>query len=109
MQSPLVKGKPIDDQTRCVHYHSALDIIALKFKCCGEYYPCYYCHEETAGHAPERWSLKEWDQRAVLCGVCKHELSVNEYLHCNYACPNCNAAFNPRCHGHNHLYFETVE
>ncbi len=30
----IVKGKLVDDQTRCVHYRSTLDVIAIKFKCC---------------------------------------------------------------------------
>lgn len=46
----IVKGRTTDDQTRCIHYHSAVDIIAIKFKCCNTYYPCFYCHEEEAGH-----------------------------------------------------------
>lgn len=33
-----VHGISVDDKTRCEHYHSLLDIIAIKFKCCGKYY-----------------------------------------------------------------------
>jgi uncharacterized CHY-type Zn-finger protein len=101
-----VKGKLIDDQTRCEHYHSPLDIIAIKFKCCGEYYPCYQCHEETADHKPLVWPKKEWNNKAVLCGICKIELTINEYFNSNHKCPNCNSAFNPVCSNHYHLYFE---
>lgn len=42
-----VIGKPIDHQIRCIHYHTTNDIIAIKFKCCDQYYPCYSCHDET--------------------------------------------------------------
>jgi uncharacterized CHY-type Zn-finger protein len=101
-----VKGKLIDQQTRCEHYHSALDIIAIKFKCCGDYYPCYECHEACTEHKVEVWKKDEWDIKAVLCGVCKQELTVNEYLRSNNSCPHCNSAFNPGCSKHYHLYFE---
>ncbi|MBP6688124.1 MAG: hypothetical protein KA160_09725 [Lacibacter sp.] len=101
-----VKGKPVDDQTRCTHYHSPLDIIAIKFKCCDTYYPCFFCHEETAGHSTEVWSKKEFDAKAILCGVCKHEMTINKYKNSNYQCPNCRSSFNPKCNNHDHLYFE---
>lgn len=101
-----VKGKTIDDQTRCEHYHSLLDVIAIKFKCCNDYYPCYQCHEETANHKAAIWQKHEWDTKAVLCGVCKKELTISEYLNSNNHCSHCNAAFNPNCSKHYHLYFE---
>jgi len=101
-----IKGKLTDDQTRCIHYHSPLDVIAIKFKCCDTYYPCYYCHSEEASHQPLRWTQKEFDSKAILCGVCKYEMTINEYLNSNYHCPSCDAAFNPGCSNHNHLYFE---
>ena len=101
-----IHGKPVDDNTRCIHYHSALDIIAIKFKCCGEYYPCYQCHEETAGHAAITWGKKELNTKAIFCGVCKHELTIEQYVRSGNQCPNCNALFNPNCSMHYHLYFE---
>ena len=55
----------IDDQTRCRHYHSERDIIAIKFKCCETYYPCIFCHEEQADHQVEVWPTKEFDTKAV--------------------------------------------
>lgn len=101
-----VKGKIIDNETRCEHYHSRLDVIAIKFKCCNEYYPCYQCHEETTNHEVEIWRKEEWNTKAILCGVCKEELTINEYFHSNNHCPYCKAAFNPDCKRHYHLYFE---
>lgn len=43
---PKIYGATIDNETRCTHYHTPLDIIAIKFKCCDKYYPCYKCHNE---------------------------------------------------------------
>jgi len=102
--SPQVHGATVDDQTRCAHYHAELDVIALKFRCCGDYYPCFECHEESAGHAIERWAAEERGERAVLCGVCRHELAIDEYLDTG-SCPRCAAPFNPRCGLHHDLYF----
>ncbi|MFI7484143.1 CHY zinc finger protein [Kocuria sp. M1R5S2] len=100
-----VLGSPVDDHTRCVHYRTALDVVAIKFRCCREYYPCHLCHEETAGHPAVQWPAEEQDAAAVLCGVCRHELSVRHYLEAD-GCPRCAARFNPRCRLHAHLYFE---
>jgi len=103
---PVLKGKLVDEYTRCVYYHSPLDVIAIKFKCCDEYYPCYECHEEEAGHAAERWTKNEFNTKAILCGVCRNEMTIQEYLTGNNRCPQCNSAFNPNCSKHYHLYFE---
>jgi len=106
MNTINVYGKLVDDETRCEHYHSPLDIIAIKFKCCDKYYPCYQCHEETADHPAQVWSKEEWDTKGILCGVCKYELTINEYMNSNDQCPDCKAAFNPNCSKHYHLYFQ---
>jgi uncharacterized CHY-type Zn-finger protein len=103
----LVKGQVIDNQTRCSHWHSNLDIIALKFKCCDTYYPCYSCHEEKAGHKATTWEVGERDEKAVLCGGCGRELTIREYLASNNICPSCQASFNPNCKKHYHLYFKS--
>ncbi len=100
-----LNGRLTDHQTRCVHYQSPLDVIAIRFKCCNTYYPCYQCHEELAGHRAVPWSAGEHHQRAVLCGVCKTQLTITDYLTCNNSCPACGAGFNPGCSRHYHLYF----
>ncbi|MEJ0101362.1 MAG: CHY zinc finger protein [Bacteroidota bacterium] len=102
----IVKGKTVDQHTRCVHYHSPLDIIAIKFKCCGTYYPCFYCHAEETDHPAMVWKKTEFDTNAVLCGNCSKEITIDQYLSCNYHCQHCQSPFNPRCINHNHLYFE---
>ena len=69
--SITIHGKVVDDNTRCTHYHSALDIIAIKFKCCGKYYPCYQCHEETAGHAALAWKKMNGIQKLFFAAYVK--------------------------------------
>ena len=101
----LVKGQVIDGQTRCSHYHTNLDIIAIKFKCCDTYFPCYSCHGESADHKAITWEISERDEKAILCGVCGHELSINEYMNSNNTCPTCQSSFNPNCKKHYDLYF----
>jgi uncharacterized CHY-type Zn-finger protein len=103
--APNIRGVDLDEQTRCAHYHSPLDIIAIKMKCCGVYYACKDCHEVLAGHAIEVWPREEWEQRAVLCGACGHELTIAEYMASGYACTKCHAAFNPGCRNHYQFYF----
>ena len=105
---PIVKGRALDAQTRCAHWRSALDIIAIRMRCCGSYFACRQCHDEMAGHAAEVWPLAEWDEPVVLCGVCGIELSVRQYLDCDSRCPACAAPFNPGCANHYHLYFERL-
>ncbi|MGD0730870.1 MAG: CHY zinc finger protein [Terracidiphilus sp.] len=104
---PLVLGIDLDTQTRCVHYHSALDIIAIKMNCCGAYFACKECHNALADHVIEVWPRSEWDQPAVLCGVCGAELSIRQYLGCVNTCPSCRSQFNPGCQNHYHYYFES--
>jgi uncharacterized CHY-type Zn-finger protein len=104
--APPVLGPVVDDMTRCVHYRTEVDIVAIRFACCNEYYPCHRCHEEAAGHPARQWSLEERDREAVLCGACGTELTIAAYL-ATLECPHCGAAFNERCRLHTHLYFET--
>ncbi|WP_339252373.1 CHY zinc finger protein [Sporosarcina sp. FSL W8-0480] len=101
-----VAGNVIDNETRCVHYHSRLDIIAIKFYCCDTYFPCFQCHEEVGCGSPEVWPADKFDEKAILCGSCGNELTVNEYRDCDSACPYCKAEFNPGCSLHATLYFE---
>lgn len=101
-----VKGSLVDKETRCTHYHTEKDRIAIKFFCCQTYFPCYQCHEEHGCGNPEVWPEEEFDQKAILCGSCGTELTITEYLNGGYRCPNCDEDFNPGCHFHRHLYFE---
>jgi len=115
-----VYGQAIDDQTRCVHWNSSRDVVAIKMHCCQRFYPCHSCHQQqtdTAQHTHTVWPRDEWQQPAVLCGVCKSQLSVQEYVsvygsysaQCasSTSCPHCKASWNPGCGKHLHLYFDS--
>ncbi|WP_217185055.1 CHY zinc finger protein [Streptomyces sp. AC495_CC817] len=102
---PPVHGRVVDDMTRCAHYASALDIVAIRFACCREYYPCHLCHAEAADHEARQWSRGAHEERAILCGACGHELMIATYLEVS-SCPECDAPFNPGCAAHAPLYFE---
>lgn len=101
-------GNILDDQTRCVHYHTDLDIIALKFKCCNTYYPCYQCHDQVTDHEVEKFDITKNDHElVVLCGGCKTELTFEEYSRNDpISCINCSRRFNSGCKDHYELYFE---
>ncbi|WP_138004487.1 CHY zinc finger protein [Halalkalirubrum salinum] len=98
-------GVDVDEQTRCAHYSTDRDVIAIRFPCCNAYYPCFRCHEAIAEHPTEQWPRDRFDEPAVLCGRCRSTLSVREYLDCEHECPNCGAAFNPGCLTHSPRYF----
>ena len=100
-----IYGEEFDQQTRCAHYHSELDIIAIKFYCCDKWFPCFECHAAMADHASQVWPHDKFDEPAVLCGACGHQLTVRQYLDCGSKCPGCGALFNPGCAKHSHLYF----
>ena len=101
----VVRGVGLDFQTRCAHYHGPTDIIAIKMKCCGEYYACKDCHDAFAGHPIDVWREAEWDEKAVLCGACQSEMTIREYLESDHRCGVCQAQFNPKCKNHYHYYF----
>lgn len=102
-----VLGVGLDAQSRCAHWHSAVDVVAMRFKCCGEYYGCRACHDETAEHPVKLWSEADAGECVAMCGVCGFELTMAVYLAGHPSCPACAAAWNPRCVLHRHLYFET--
>lgn len=102
-----VFGQTTDAATRCVHYRTVLDIVAIKFRCCGRYYPCFQCHAEGETHPARQWPEADWAEKAILCGECHTELSILAYRQTT-SCPACGAAFNERCGLHAHLYFEVA-
>jgi uncharacterized CHY-type Zn-finger protein len=103
----VVLGVDVDSQTRCAHYRSPRDIVAIRMKCCGSWYACCDCHAALADHPLQPWPREEWDARAVLCGGCGTQMRIRDYLEAGDVCPSCNAGFNPGCRAHHHLYFET--
>lgn len=107
MTERSVHGVDVGPETRCTHYHTDRDVVAFRFACCGRYYPCYRCHEAVANHDAVPWPRTRFDEPSVLCGVCETELTVPEYLEAGYACPSCDASFNPGCAAHADRYFET--
>jgi uncharacterized CHY-type Zn-finger protein len=100
-----VRGLALDAQSRCAHWHGPSDIVAIKFFCCGAYFACHECHAELAGHPAQVWPREQFDQLAVMCGACSHQQTIAEYLADFSQCPQCGAAFNPRCALHHPLYF----
>ena len=101
-----IHGTNASARTQCAHYHSGRDIVAIQHKCCGEFYACILCHNEAVGHPAQVWPKAEFQTQAIYCGNCHRTLSIVSYLGCNSTCPHCQAAFNPGCANHYHLYFE---
>ena len=105
---PKIHGLLVDQQTRCQHYHQKEDVVAIKFKCCQKYYPCYQCHEVCEEHSMKQWDRDDVEQVAVFCGMCKTEMTINAYLSSSQ-CPYCQASFNPGCAKHYNKYFTTSQ
>jgi len=61
-------------------------------------------HSANRDHMPQ----VEWDEKAILCGVCRTEQPIQTYLRVR-SCPDCGARFNPGCKAHRHLYFVTED
>lgn len=102
----VVRGIDVDTETRCDHFASDRDVVAIQFPCCDVYYPCYRCHQILADHESDRWPRDRFDERAVLCGSCGTTLRIDQYLVSDHTCPVCAIEFNPGCADHYHLYFE---
>ena len=106
-KAPSVHGIDLDGQTRCAHYHGPSDVIAIKMKCCSLYYACKDCHDALADHPIKVWLKTEQKQKAILCGACGAELTIEQYMAGNFHCAACDVQFNPGCKNHYHYYFES--
>ena len=106
---PTVHGISVTPLTQCAHWHSPLDIIAIKHYCCQKYYACISCHDAGETHKSGVWPRSRRGDGAVLCGACKHVLSIEEYLNSGSRCTQCGKGFNPGCKNHWDLYFEVDE
>ncbi|KAH7067682.1 zinc finger CHY domain-containing protein [Paraphoma chrysanthemicola] len=103
---PQVHGLSVTPLTQCTHWHSPFDIIAIKHFCCNKFYACISCHDACETHKSGVWPRNANDEKAVLCGSCKHVLTVQEYMDSGSRCTSCKSAFNPGCKNHWNLYFE---
>jgi uncharacterized CHY-type Zn-finger protein len=98
--SATVHGLDVTPTTQCTHWHSPLDIIAVKHFCCDS------CHDTCETHKSGVWPREQRAKKAVLCGACKHVLSIEEYMTSGSKCTQCGNGFNPGCKGHWGMYFE---
>lgn len=105
IKNAKIHGRVIDNETRCIHYQTRADVVAIKFQCCQKFYPCYQCHNESENHPISLWRKTDYQEQAILCGVCKAKLTISEYINAGQ-CPRCEVIFNSNCLQHFHLYFE---
>lgn len=94
-------GIDLDQEYRCLHYHTTLDIVGLKCAFYQTYYACYHCHDQLTEHAFVPTGPAE--MFPVICGHCRKLLSRAGYA-CGH-CPYCQSPFNPACHRHKDIYF----
>jgi uncharacterized CHY-type Zn-finger protein len=103
-----VRGVEVGPETRCTHYDSERDVVALRFACCEAYYPCFRCHEEAVDHDAERLPVMA-PEPAALCGACGAELTAAEFMQGDHECPDCDTSFNSGCADHYDRYFDFSE
>lgn len=100
-----VHGVDVDPETRCAHYATERDVLAIAFACCGTFYPCFECHAALADHEAEVWPRDARDVEALRCGACGAAFAIETYLAAPSSCPACDAPFNPGCVDHHDRYF----
>ena len=103
----MVPGVDVDEETRCAHYGTERDVVAIRLPCCDTFYPCHLCHAAVADHDAERWPIDRRGEPAVLCGAWGAEVAIKEYLGVT-GCPACETRFNPGCADHSGRYLETT-
>ncbi|QZA87667.1 hypothetical protein K0C01_07575 [Salinarchaeum sp. IM2453] len=102
-------GIRMDEQTRCEHYNSEVDIVSIRFPCCDTFYPCYKCHRSLTDHKAEQWECSEFDTEAIYCGNCGSVFTITEYINGGTQCPKCHSEFNAECEHHYERYFVVDE
>ena len=97
-----ILGIAVDASGRCQHWHQDFDIIANQCELCQEYFACYLCNDSLRRHAFQPAPLTA---KSVRCGNCGFEMTGTIYLK-STNCPQCQHAFNPKCHLHQAIYFQ---
>ena len=85
----------MDFLNRCEHCTSHLNLLALCYRCCGQYYACVRCHDVLAGHEIVIRDKADYETQAVLYGVCRAEFGLEDDLAGDDRCPSCKTQFNP--------------
>lgn len=102
----VIYGELVDHFGRCIHYHSAEDIVANQCFECKKYYACYQCHNKYEAHTFKPWPINQQNRdQIVLCGMCLNKMDYFEYKK-SEKCPNCHHMFNPNCSFHADSYFQ---
>ena len=96
-----IHGIDLDQNGRCMHYHTENDVVALSCAQCHRYFACYLCHDAIMTH---KFAPADPTDKSVMCGVCHQTMDYQDYS--QNECPNCHHAFNPKCVRHQDIYFE---
>ncbi|GAA2000851.1 hypothetical protein GCM10009755_06130 [Brevibacterium samyangense] len=106
-EAPSCSGDPVPElvgRLGCGHWNSPFDVIAIRFLCCDQWFPCLHCHDEVSNHPIRPWPRHRHDEHAVLCRMCGTTLLITDYLGAR-GCSGCGAVFNPGCALHAPVYF----
>ena len=50
-----LRGIEGDDETRCRHYRTERDVVAIALPCCETFYPCTECHRLASWSTSASW------------------------------------------------------
>jgi len=73
------QGLLVDDESRCVHYHSEKDIVSPQCYECKKHYACYQCHNAMEKHVFSPYPLALSEDQPILCGICKRTMTFQKY------------------------------
>jgi uncharacterized CHY-type Zn-finger protein len=98
--TPDVYGPTVDEHTRCVHYATELDIIAIRFACCDRYYPLPLCAiPRLTDHPARTVATRASGTSPPSCArMCWTELTIDPL--CQAGCEPLRIREEPEHHGH---------
>jgi uncharacterized CHY-type Zn-finger protein len=76
----VVRGVAVDGATRCAHYRTDRDVVAIRFACCDAFYACFDCHATVTDHDAGRLPADRLDEPSVRCGACGTVHAARTYL-----------------------------
>src|SRR5699024_7970441 len=101
----ILIGKLMDIETRCKSYVSVKDFMEIKFYRCNTFYTFFTGDREQVNHALGNCPKEKFNTKAILCGVCRTEMTIETYMNHN-ACPECGSVYNENCQLHYPIYFD---
>ncbi len=96
-----IYGIGLDNDARCVHYHTSEDVVAMK--CAVGKNIMHVTSVMMNWNSIPSKPPTSIPKKPALCGHCRKLLSYRQYS--AGKCPFCSHLFNPKCSLHHNIYF----